>query len=488
MRYKIIIIGVLLLSATNGFSQNNKDFRLEFSSKDAYINHTLFEFDTLGLIILSETKTGNIYKVEKYDTNFVKIKEILLDIPKRQHLRLYYTDEDSLLYFGFTSARNGFTVVKINVSDMTFIKNSGYLAPKTNISEMTAIDELVFFNFSIKNNYAIATFDIKTGEQKVIPFYLDGYKEKNIDFDKMKVVKNNENFVYVSAYQTGYKNTYILFFDKNGELLSTLDLNKNLDTYLNEVNAVSVGNDVYIFYGTYSKKNFSWSEGMYFAKANKKYVNYIKYYNFTDFANFLSYLPDRRVEKIEKKKEKKKAKGKNFSMSYMITSHDIMKVDSLYLYIGEAFYPTYRTETTNNGNDTQTEQVFDGYQYTHATVVVFDEMGNLVWDKTVNMWQNYKPYFPKKFITVSVNGNLISLLFMNRNKIVSTEYSLSGDVIKEENYSFLSTSNPNEEIRYSFADIIYWYDNYYLTNGFQKIKNTNDGSKRRVFFVSRLKY
>src|SRR5688572_18206957 len=117
-------------------------------------------------------------------------------------------------------------------------------------------------------------------------------------------------------------------------------------------------------------------------------------------------MNEKQQEKIEKKKEKKEASGEELNLSFYVTVHDITVKDGEYFFLGEFYYPTYRTEsyTTMGANGTMVthyRRVFDGYQYSHASVAGFDMSGKLLWSNTFEMWLNYKPFKVKQFIRMT---------------------------------------------------------------------------------------
>lgn len=52
------------------------------------------------------------------------------------------------------------------------------------------------------------------------------------------------------------------------------------------------------------------------------------------------------------------------------------------------------------------------------------------------------------------------------------------------------TNEENDKTRLSYAEIIHWYDNYFLSYGIQRIINRKDKDverKRTVFFFNKIK-
>ena len=107
---------------------------------------------------------------------------------------------------------------------------------------------------------------------------------------------------------------------------------------------------------------------------------------FVSLDNFFAFLTEKEQKKIAQKVERKEEKGKTHKVKYRLLIHDVISRQGQYVMVGEAYYPVYRTERVNDiygrrGFYTN-RVVFDGYQYTHAVVAVFDKSGQLIWDNS----------------------------------------------------------------------------------------------------------
>ena len=51
---------------------------------------------------------------------------------------------------------------------------------------------------------------------------------------------------------------------------------------------------------------------------------------------------------------------------------------------------------------------------------------------------------------------------------------------------YIKSSNENEKATYTTSGAEYWYDNYFLIYGSQSLKNQEDKSRRKVFFVNKV--
>jgi len=177
-----------------------------------------------------------------------------------------------------------------------------------------------------------------------------------------------------------------------------------------------------------------------------------------------------------------------------MVSHQLISRDGKYYYLGESYFPTYRTETYQtyiNGRwVTQTRTVFDGYQYTHAVLACFDKEGELIWDNTFEMWPSFKPYRIIEFITQSIDPDgRIDLLFASRNAIFMKSFNTEGKIMRESNYTGIATRDDDERVKYSLPMMEHWYGNTFLTYGHQRIKDKSQkvGQKTRsVFFMNKV--
>ena len=252
-----------------------------------------------------------------------------------------------------------------------------------------------------------------------------------------------------------------------------------------------------VYTGTYSSKNREQSEGLFFGETVNDKLQFISYYNFLDLKDFLSYLPERKQEKIERKKKKKEKHDIEYKINYFIADHDIIELSDGYLFLGEAYYPTYRSEMFTtfhmvNGVSMPTtsyRSVFDGYQYTHAVLAKFSKEGNLIWDICFAMNPASKPYTVKRFIAISEKtASSIGMVFASGKDIVSKIIDFDGNIIIDNKWDLIETGNATDQTRRSISDADYWYENYFLIYGTQKIKDQEDNSKRKVYFVNKISY
>jgi len=495
-----LLISLTLLPLFSVFSQVETIKRIEFELKEGFASHDLAKFDDNGILFYSKStdKKGKTrqWKIEQYSTDLELLDTKFIEIPSKQFLDETYSNTTDLYLF-FSDKKATYSLFKINAKTLKIEKVIGSFPPKVNVNEIRVIDDYVYFDANIKRAPMLFSLNIKTGKQNLIPITLSGYNPKDLIIEDVQVMDNSkEVLVYINAYMKGSHDIFILRFNNEGEKKSTTNLTENQDMKLSSISASFIEKGVYLYTGTYSKRSSTSSQGVYLCKTVNDEVKFIKFYNFLEFDKFLSYLPEKKQAKNKCQKTKKKAQGKELEINYLMVSHDIMLINGTYLYVGEAYYPTYRTETytsyVNGKPVTRTRTVFDGYQYTHATIVGFNQQGEKLWDNTFEMWPSYKPYFRKKFITSSIEDDRkLNLLFSSRSEIKAMTFFSNGEVSKEEVYSFIETGSEKDKVKYSYSNLEYWYGKYFLAHGRQLIKNKEEAignKKREVYFINKITY
>jgi hypothetical protein len=502
---KNLLLILFLFALTTSFSQITYEKRIEFELKDGYDNEKIYDFGENGLLVRSvgrDVVGGEIeWKYELFNTDLKSVNTQKVMLSKKLYSDETFTTENSNHTF-FRDKYGNFLLLSVDAENFKITKVEGKISKKTWVADMAILGDYAFFSARIKNAPYLFSVNWKTGKQKFIPVRIPGINPKKITLNNFQLLPNSDEiFVFLDAKIS--KKVYELFIvrlNTNGDKKDLFNFSKNIDNNIVSISACNIGDGKYIFTGTYSSKYTSLSEGLFFCQGGKGKIDYINYYNFTELENFLTYLPERRQARLEKKKAKKQAKGKEFKINYYIADHDVIVLNDGYLFLGEAYYPTYRTETytttsTVNGvttTQTHTRTVFDGYQYTHAVIAKFDESGKMQWDRTFEMWPAYKPYFVKRFISVAEKSSTsIKMVFASSSKIVSKEFSFGGKVLQESETEEIETGVSGDKTKRSFSNIDYWYKNYFIAYGSQVIKNKANKKvdrKRKVYFISKIRF
>ena len=498
---KLFTLFLLLCCSLSLTAQLTYEKRLEFELNDDFENEKIIEFEKTGFLIRSKNKESagkeTEWKYELFNTNLESIESRSVFMHKKYFESETYNN-DEMSHTLYQNRKGEFSIVSVKAATLEIKTVEGIVPKKSNIKEMAILGDYAFFNAYMKRAPYLFSVNWKTGKQRLIPISLGNFGNKSTSLLRFQVMeKSNEIFLYAKVIVSkGNSEFYVIRLNKNGEKEDVLNITKTIDQNIIDISASKVSDNTYIYTGTYSTKYTSRSEGLFFCQVQNNEIDYINFHNYLDLKNFLSYLSEKRKAKIAKTKAKKERKGKEFNINYRIANHDVILLNDGYLMLGEAFYPTYRTETyttTSNGvTTTQTRQVFDGYQYTHAVLAKFNKEGELQWDETFEMWPAYKPFTVKRFISIAEqNENAIKMVFVSRNQIITKSIDTEGTIVQEQKSEAIETGHTGDKLKYAFSNIDYWYDNYFIAHGSQKIKNKEDVDvkrKRTVYFISKIKF
>ncbi len=485
-------------------AQVSEQKRIEFDLKDGYGEEKVYTFGNKGFVISSRNEESNKgeteMRYELFNTELQSIKSKSIDIDRKYTFDQVFKSNTHIhtLY----GRKLEYTLVSVDASDLSITDVSIKIPKKTSVWDMTILGDKAFFRTYSKKRDFLMSVDWKTGKTNFIPVIIGNYSGKSTRINSIQVLdKTNEVLVYVTILlKKGKTELYVVRFNSEGEKQETWHLTNKIEQNLIDLTGSNVGAGKYVFTGTFARKGTVSSEGVFFCQIDEGKLDFIRFYKYTELKEYFTYMGKRNQEKLEKKIAKKEKKGKELVITTRIANHEILQIGNEYFFLGEHYYPTYRTETyyttqTVNGVTTttaRTRQVFDGFQYTHAILLKFDAKGELKWDRAFEMWPTTKPFYVKRFISAHVeNNSSVDMVFINYNKIVSKSIDIDGTVLKDVQSDNIETGYSGDKSKYTFSNIDYWFDNYFLAFGSQVIKNKEDKSvqrKRKVFFVSRVGY
>ncbi len=532
---KIIIISMLALFALAGMTQ--KPLRVEIEAKSQADNYKIIPFGKKGVIVFCQSneysdKKNNKWYFTLYDTNFKEMWSKEQAVLRNLSFRFFdYTNRYLYLYLenGTMNARGSFQILKVDVDSLAIttynssipvgcvvngfkVLNgvamlSGRTLPSggTNCLQMcfnmTCIPFFTGFTI-VRIKPFLFQYDMNYGNSKMIT---DLFKEQA--YVESLAVDTKDSLFVTSIKNHIPRNTNAMYIDKfntGGSKVSSLKLlTNNPKRKLNTAKVVSLSESDKIIIGTYNNYTSGnmanpafagtseSSTGIYFTKVVNDEQKFIKFYNFSKFPGFYSYLSAHRTEKIMKKEKKLEAKGGEMSFNYQLLVHNIIKKDSNYIMIAEAYYPEYHSYTQTSWDShgvptTTTITIFDGYRYTNAVVACFDSEGELLWDNSFEI-MNILTFNLHERVKVLLDGQDIILTYSYAGNIAS-KIIRNNEVIEGKQETKIETNYDNDKVLGDYnSDMEYWYGSYFISYGYERIKNkTKDKTKRTVFYFNKM--
>lgn len=342
---------------------------------------------------------------------------------------------------------------------------------------------VVYYNFSQK-------------QSKVLP----GFFNEPGELNQMRANKDGSIDIIVSGKNFEKKNClWLRNYDNQGTLVKTIVLTPDEKKSLIFGSSMPSSNDEQVVSGVYGRYT-GYSRGIFVAVVNAVGEYTIRYYNFSELQRFFSYMKAGRERRIKSRIERRKTKGKKSKFNYRFLMHELIPYNNQYILVGEAFYPHYSYSANRYSAFSPYRSygmpmyrdglVFDGYSYTHAIVIGFDQSGKIIWDNSFEI-NDVLSMQLEQFVKVQPEEDRIVLLYLFQNalrsKIIKGSEVIEGKAIED-----LSRKNTKQRSRTRAQDfgnskLDHWYDQYFFAYGNQVVPVTDD-LKQKVFFINKITY
>ena len=536
---KLFICLFFLLLPFLSISQD-KPLRVEIEAKYNSDSYVIIPFGENGVILFFPSnenidKTNQKWYFTLYDTDFKEVWTKEQAVNKGFRFMFFdYSNQFLYLYLEnkySSGSKENFQILKIDVVNSSISTFNSEISRKSTITGFKVINDVAMLSghtlpakgktigqtalsftliplitgINIKRYQPLIylyNMSLQTGKivENEYPSqaYVDGLTKDTLQSSYLLSIKNfiprKTNIMHVDEYNT------------SGEKLSTINLTTNNEKWkINKAKERAEKKNEKIIIGTYNSNTkgnranpaFSGfsegSNGIYVANTKDNVQQNITFYNFSKFKSFYSYLTARRTFKMIKKATKLEAKGKEILYDYKLLVHDIIERDSSYIMIAEAYYPEYhqvhRTTFDIYGRPTTTtEMVFDGYRYTNAIIACFNKKGDLLWENSFDMF-NILTFNLHERIKVLIDGDDIVLAY-NYDGDIASKVIRGNEVIEGKEYTKIETSYHNDKVLTDYdSDMEYWYGNYFISYGYQRIRNKQmDKSRRTVFYFNKIAF
>ncbi len=340
-------------------------------------------------------------------------------------------------------------------------------------------------------------FDFTTGVPRLLP----GLFMENSRWMQLNVLPERIEAL-IGVYGRRQNALIWRVYDTQGNILDNKIIRSAKGKGLNFARLTSGKNEEGIIAGTYGNINSEYSRGVFLTKVDIRGSQDIQYHNYGDLKQFFGYMKARRERRVLERIRRRKSKNRKIRFSYRLLLHELTKKNGQYLLFGEAFYPKYRSTSRAYGQVSpvfsfdnglyNAARVFDGYRYTHAVVIAFDENGELLWDNSFEI-NDVTSFELGQFVDISIQDELSVLLYIKDN-ILNAKVIEKGNVIKDKTQIDIDLGPQEGVVEKSPArvnGVEAWYDNAFLAYGTQKVRKPaliSGLSDVEVFFINKVTY
>jgi len=482
----ILIVTLFLLP---GFSQISQPSTFELPLENGSEYPRITSLREVGILISRKVrdKSSDFLELIKVDTALQENWRGVIPIDRNLAVsKVFYRDQRVYLLLNAVGYGGyDFHVIVVNVQNQNFnryvVKN---LIPlRTTEFHVTPISLLIggYFNNDIP---VVLHFNFGTGRSRLLPGFFN-------DEGELSEIKTNEKGmidIIVSTRSIERKKVlWIRSYTAEGDLIESKILKDDQKNLLSG-QSIRKPDGTQVIVGNYSLHNYDYNKGIFYCELNASGEYKLQYYSFSDLENFFKYMKPVRESRIKERIQRRKAKGKKVRFTYRFMPHEFIKSNHEYLFLGEIFYPRYYY--LNYGYGTRGNRIFDGYRYTHAIVLGFNEKGDLIWDNSLEI-NDIKTFYLLQYVRMVPLKDKLGLIYLNDHEILS-KFILDNDVLQEKSSLDLNLKYNTQlvkEKRTESSYLDYWYKSNLFAYGIQYVngRNVSDDSGRRVLFINKLK-
>lgn len=490
------------ISSLMTYAQISQPTRFEIEIESLSDPYYIVSAEENGIYIFKEkpenaTKDNNSWEIIRLDTGLRKVNTTEILIEKKFNFRgySYHNGKFVMLYQeGLELAEDLKFVIFDTFNDTYKVFTYENVVP-IKLTEFELKNDAVIFGGDVNYRAVIMLYNFSNEKGSVLPgFYTDRSSLLQL------VTDTGDDWFRVVTADRRYNKKYginIRTYTTQGELVLEQKFDGDDDKNLTNGRIINLKSGESILAGTYStKKRSQLTRGLYLSPVINEEITDLKYYNYANLSNFFNYMREKRKERIQERIKRKKVKGKKLKFRYRLIVHDIVRQNNQNILIGEAYYPTYTSVTApsfgyidpfaNRG----LTQVFDGYKYTHAIIIGFDNNGKLLWDNSFEI-NDLKSFSLEEHVHIAFIPNKIVMLYLFNQelkvKIIQEQEIIEGKFSEslKLKYSDDTVQGSNEELE----GLEKWYDNVFFAFGTNRLKNLKDDKisiNRKVFFINKI--
>lgn len=506
----ILILFIVLQSALLWGQTEQKPFRVELESNPNAEPYLLIPMGEKGFLIIRKTneieeRSMRRWGIASYDTRMESQWEIVLTIPSDHEYGSFYLtrDELSLFYFDPRAAESNVLIALINLKSRNFKTIETTTDKRFDPFYFERLEDFCYLGMSSRNSCKLFRIDCKSSETSEMPLDESG----GVFIENVQVDSLSQELIVLTSLRNEHRRNGLFMqrFNANGSSVSFQPLikgeNRKMVTSAAHVN---LGDGKFMILGSYTDNpqrrtpNASEPEGSKSTGIYRVIAAYgsaepqVQFYSFSNLANLDDYVRGSSAGRRQGSLGNLFQSSSSNRFEHNLTVHKILKYKELYLLIGEAFSPDYRTVTTvvydYYGRPVpRSYSVFDGYRYSHAFAVAFGKDGRLMWDNGTELI-NIRTFDIAEKVAAYMDEDGLALAYNHDGKIAWKQVN-ENETVTALSYANIETSYSKDRVNSEQSSrFVYWYDNYFLAYGYQTIVNNYlpARNQRTVFYINKI--
>lgn len=523
---KILLTWMLLSIGFIGYAQISFLNRYEVDVKFMENNFMLImeEKQVIGFRTLPERGFNIKTKLQFFVADQELSSESIHEIPLKDNYDLVGYDIEDGFFYVLMQKGSSYSTDKYLIAIDLVSKE----AKEIDLSKLLAMElqEFLVFNESVvlmglvENRPAVQFFRMDDGS--IITLEGIYFRDSKIQQIRKESALGMLDILVSKRNRFKEKQLILLSFDSEGNKMREVIMEDN-QTNENEL-VEGVLTDIQDYQqsliGTFGLRRREAYRGVYIADINQFGEYELQKYNLEDFPNFYAYLTEKQELKKIREIERKLERGKTPTIGNAFSVREVIPTKDGYLLYTENFIINnprylprdgmYAPQMYNNRRmfydpnfmlggppfrnpsmTSMTTAAMADYKYLAAYMVYIHQDGRILWGNAINLF-NQARVGSDKFGEVHFDGTKLHFLRLDGDKILAT-YLKNGELIflnEEYDIQLIDENSRIRETKENTLELRYWYDDFYLLSGNQKVRFMDENMKeatRDVFFVTKLK-
>lgn len=353
---------------------------------------------------------------------------------------------------------------------------------------------------------------------------VQGVYEKDLQIIQMRKAPELGGFDVLMSRRDRFRNktVSIVSFDTEGQKLREVSIDDLDDPNAEIIDGLLTHSYSYsqALIGPYSLKRKNVYQGLYFTQINEFGEYNTHLFTLEDFGNFFNYLPEKTKNRRLRSLERALEKGKQPPIRNTLATREVISQDGLYLLYNDHFVSSSRRYHSRDGMYINNfyrmspmvgnpgglggyysplwsnpyfrpGQVANEYKFLSAQMILMDESGRILWENSLSL-DNASRTNPGKFGEVAFDGRNLYYMYIDDEELKLSQLQ-NGELVMENETFKIELISENERInetQQSSLHLMWWYDNYYLLSGKQKIRYLQEDGKQAVkdvYFLTKVK-
>src|SRR5690606_28922939 len=523
MKSFVMVLIIALGGYFHAFGQVQFVQRLEVNTQwedDDYIILNK-EDGVVGFRMVSEAGFSRDRKLEYFSSDRQLQMKALRQLPVKAFYNLLGFDlDDDWLYVLF---QRGETysgekyMVSINLGTNEVVESTLNAILEMDMQEFFVLDGKAIFMGKTDYRPAIQVFN--TANQHLTT--IQGIYEKDLQIIQMRKAPEYNGFDVLMSRRDRFRNKHILLssYDLEGNKLREVKIDQLADPDAEIGDGLLTHSYGYnqALIGPYSLRKKNVYQGLYFAQINEfgEYNSHL--FTLRDFPNFYNYLPEKPRNRRLKSLAKAWEKGREPAISNTLATREVISQGGVYLIYNDHFVSSSRRYYPRDGmyiNNfyrmspmmgswgnyysplwsnpyLRPGQVANDYTFLSAQMVLLEENGSVLWENSLSL-DNQSRTNPGKFGELAFDGQNLYFMYLDEKELKLSHFR-DGELLMENETFEIQLINEQERINETqerSLNLMWWYDNYYLLSGKQKIRYIQEDGKqgnRDVYFFTKIK-